>query len=315
MNLAFLNLNKTKLNPTSLEGLPIESNSRVLIVGCGYLGLRIAQQCLSRNTSVFALTRTSDKAARLVGNGVQPIVHNWYEAQGWPMIAEMDSIFICASHAPVDGIGPEDTHVRGLENLWRQLVGPPKRLVYLSTTGVYAHCDDGRWIDEYSPVEPNRPGSIAAMAAEQWLAQTLPQERLTILRAAGIYGPDRIPRIDSLRKREPLKADPTSYLNLIHVDDLAAIAILASHQQDAFGLFAVSDGNPVLRREYYQFIADTLGTSNPLFEPIGSDKDSTIRRRGEGSKRIKNQRVHEVLKYRFQFPDYQAGLRPLLSNA
>ena len=295
-----------------MKGLPIESMPRVLIVGCGYLGMRIAQPYLARDTNVFALTRNSSTAVSLVENGVQPIVHNWDEVQDWPAIPETDFLFVCVSHAPVDGIEPTETHVRGLKNLWRQLVSPPKRLVYLSTTGVYAHCDDGRWIDESSPVEPNRPGSVAAMAAERWLAQTLPEERLTILRAAGIYGPGRIPRVDSLRKNEPLHADPNSYLNLIHVEDLAAIAIQASQHPEAFGLFAVSDGHPVLRREYYQFIAETLGTSQPLFLPIDSDKDLTVRRRGEGSKRIKNQRLHDVLKYGFQFPDYQAGLRPLL---
>jgi nucleoside-diphosphate-sugar epimerase len=297
-----------------IEGHLIALNPRILVVGCGYLGMHIAKQSLARNASAFALTRTSSKAANLVENRVQPIVHNWYEAQGWPSLPEVEAIFVCASHAAVDGMVPEETHVRGLENLWQQLALPPNRLVYLSTTGVYAHCDDGQWIDESSPVAPNRPGSIAALAAEQWLTRTLPKERLTILRAAGIYGPERVPRIDSLRKNQPLNADPSSYLNLIHVVDLAAIAIQAAQQPDAYGLFNVSDGSPTLRCEYYQFIADTLGTPKPLFQSNDSDKNLTFRRRGEGSKRIKNQRVTELLNYRFEFPDYRAGLHPLLTN-
>jgi nucleoside-diphosphate-sugar epimerase len=293
----------------------LASNRKVLVVGCGYLGMRIARLCISRNTMVYALTRKQDKVSSFTEHGIHPVVQDWYESEGWPLLPEFDAAFVCVSHAAVTGIDPVETHVKGLENLLRSLAATPSRIVYLSTTGVYAHCDDGRWLDERSAVEPNRPGSVAAWAAEQWLSVNLPADRLTILRAAGIYGPDRIPRVDSLRKNEPLNSDPDSYLNLIHVDDLASIAVQAAQQQNAFGLFAVSDGQPVLRRDYYQFIANFLGTSAPRFQPSESENGSTVRRRGEGSKRIQNRRLRDVLKHDFLFPDYQAGLRPLLLNA
>ncbi len=293
----------------------LASKRKVLVVGCGYLGIRIARLCLSQNAKVYALTRTPERALPLAEVGVHPMVQDWYAADGWPLLPTFDAVFICVSHAAVGGIDPVDTHVKGLKNLLPHLATMPCRIVYLSTTGVYAHCDDGRWLDECSAVDPNRPGSVAAWAAEQWLSANLPADRLTILRAAGIYGPDRIPRVDSLRRNEPLNSDPESYLNLIHVDDLAVISVQASLQLDAHGLFVVSDGQPVLRRDYYQFIANVLGTSAPRFQPMNSENSSSERRRGEGSKRIQNRRLLDILKHDFLFPDYQAGLRPLLLNA
>ncbi len=248
-------------------------------------------------------------------SGVAAIHANWYEADSLPSI-ETDYLAVCVSHAAVTGIAPEQTHVQGLENLFAKLKTPPKRTVYVSTTGVFATCYDGRWIDESSPVEGSRPGTIAALAAEAWLQERVEPSKLTILRAAGIYGPERIPTLDSLRSGTPLTADPESWLNLIHVDDLAAICAEAATSPLATGLFCVADGNPVLRKDYYRFIADQIGASAPTFQqpsPSGEvGSPGPIRRRGEGSKRISNHRLMETLKYRFLYPSYREGLTPLL---
>ncbi len=244
------------------------------------------------------------------------MVVDWYRKDNWPMLPPIDRVLISVSHAPVADIPATETHVSGLLNLFNRLASPPERVAYLSTTGVYAACDDGRWIAESSPVGPNRAGSIAALSAENWLAENISQDRLAILRAAGIYGPLRIPRLDKLRAQEPIEVDPDSYLNLIHVDDLAKIAIELMKPSSAQRVYNVSDGRPVLRRDYYQFISKTIGSAPPVFRvPMTNNQDSNPtlpRPRGEGNKRITNHRIVESLGYEFQFPDYIAGLSPLL---
>jgi len=287
-----------------------------LIVGCGYLGQQAASLLIAQGVRVFAITRSQGKAEELARQSIQPIVANWYQRNDWPTLPQIDQLIVSVSHAPVANIPPTETHASGLANLFEQLATPPDRVAYLSTTGVYAACDDGRWIDETSPVGPNRPGSIAALTAEKWLAEHLPQEHLVILRAAGIYGPGRIPRLDKLRAQEPIEVDPDSYLNLVHVDDLAQIVIELMNQKSACGIYNVSDGRPALRRDYYEFISKTIGSAAPTFRtlmPIQEETGSTIRRsRGEGNKRIANEHMMEALQYRFRFPDYIAGLSPLL---
>ena len=287
-----------------------------LIVGCGYLGQRVASRLIAERARVYAITRSEANAIQLAKQSIQPLVVDWYRKDNWPTLPPIDRVLISVSHAPVVDIPATETHALGLTNLFNRLASSPERIAYLSTTGVYAACDDGRWIDESSPVGPNRPGSIAALSAEKWLAENISKDRLAILRAAGIYGPSRIPRLEKLRAQEPIEVDPDSYLNLVHVDDLAKIAIELMKPSAAQGVFNVSDGQPVLRRDYYQYISKTIVSAPPVFSvPITNKQDSNLalpRSRGEGNKRIANRRIVKYLGYEFQFPDYIAGLSPLL---
>ncbi len=287
-----------------------------LIVGCGYLGQQVARLWNEQGLRVFALTRSKDSAERLAQHSIQPIVVDWYAKDRRSMLPSVDQLFISVSHAPVAGIQASDTHVLGLRNLFAQLGSIPSRIAYLSTTGVYETCDDGRWIDESGPVRPNRPGSVAALAAERWLIENLPVDQVCILRAAGIYGPGRIPRLDKLLAGEPIEVDPESFLNLIHVEDLAHVAIALLNAHKTNGVYNVADGQPPLRCDYYRFIANFIGAAMPTFrKPVFQSnvlEATTYRRRGEGNKRISNQRIVESLDYQFFFQDFIAGLTPLL---
>jgi nucleoside-diphosphate-sugar epimerase len=153
-----------------------------------------------------------------------------------------------------------------------------------------------------------------------------------ILRAAGIYGPGRIPRLDVLINNEPIAIDPESYLNLIHVVDLAGIVAAVFDGLTPHRIYNVADGNPVRRRDYYDFIARQIGSLPPRFEfankqiqimnspvhalaKVQSDASTSTpaaRSRGEGSKRIRTDLLKESVPYSFQFPNFQAGLTPLL---
>jgi nucleoside-diphosphate-sugar epimerase len=286
-----------------------------LILGCGYFGQRLAKAWLEDGHEVHAITRSHSKAIALQTEGLRPHVVNWYDPESWPSIdSQWDVILVSVSHAPVAGIEPSQTHSLGLDNFFRSVRPQFRKLIYLSTTGVFEACDDGRWLSEESPVAPNRPGSIAALAAERWLEKKIPRDQLVVLRAAGIYGPERVPRLDDLRQGQPLSNDPDSFLNLIHVDDLVQIAIRFSVPKSPSGLFCVADGRPVLRRDYYRFIADYLGFPSPTFSDSNLSQKVTAPRRGEGSKRIDTARLRQVLAYDFLFPNYQAGLRPLLNE-
>jgi nucleoside-diphosphate-sugar epimerase len=291
-----------------------------LIVGCGYLGLRIAKLWLEAGVEVHALTRSQARAEWLVQQGIRPWVVDWYQSNAWPVgLPAYERVTICVSHAPVAGVLPERTHVQGLENLLRFVPPTEGRWLYLSTTGVYAACDDGRWLDEQAPVNPGRGGALAALAAERWLEEQLPAGGLVILRAAGIYGPERVPRLAALRAGEPLEADPASYLNLIHVEDLARLAQRMIEPVCRAGIYNVSDGHPVKRRDYYEFLSHLLQAPPPVFFDTEKNGHSFPvglgRSRGEGSKRVSIDKLRKEVDYPFLFPDYQAGLRPLLEGS
>ena len=304
-----------------------------LIVGCGYVGIRVASKWLQNGDSVFAITRSTARAAELSQLGIQPIIWDWL--QGGPVVLDelfqnaaypfdlFDSILIAVSHAAHPEVPHQETHSRGLSHLnellkgkdWNNMLGEQTKWVYLSTTGVFGAATPGDWVDEESNVLPERPGSIAAWGGEQWLASLIPSEQRVTLRPVGIYGPDRVPRWQSIRDQVPLQVDPESYLNLIHVDDLATAIVSVARTEMKSTLYCVSDGEPVRRRDYYEFIAELGGWPKPVFEAVKQKEYGAASLRSDGNKRVRNHRIQSELAIAWQFPSYREGLRSLLLNA
>jgi nucleoside-diphosphate-sugar epimerase len=135
--------------------------------------------------------------------------------------------------------------------------------------------------------------------------------RSLIFRCAGIYGPGRVPHIATLRAGAPLAVPPTGYLNLIHVDDAAEIILQAERQLATPELLNVSDGQPVVRSEYYAEIARLSGSSSPVFSDPRSE--SAANQRAAADKRVCNQRLRERLHYSFRYPSYREGLAAIVA--
>jgi nucleoside-diphosphate-sugar epimerase len=284
-----------------------------LIVGCGYVGERIAHRWKNRGDRVLAVTRSAARAVTWERLGWEPLVWNWLDpAMNLPTdLPRFDSILIAVSHAPVEGLPAECTHTQGLDRLWASVSerGQSARWIYLSTTGVFAPVEDGSWVDEESAVGPTRPGSIAALAGEKWIATQITSAQRVVLRPAGIYGPTRVPRWESLREGTPLRVDPDSYLNLIHVDDLATVIDVVADAEGPSPLYCVSDGHSPTRREYYETIAEWMHWRPPTF-----DIPSPRQNRSEGNKRVSPARLLREMPIQFAYPSYRQGLAGILSE-
>ena len=132
-----------------------------LIVGCGYVGSQVASKWLQNGDSVFAITRSNERAAHLNQLGIKPIVWDWL-TDPLPILPEtlqdlghrntaFATILIAVSHASQPGIPYEETHTRGLNNLdellksegWGQTVDHETKWIYLSTTGVFGAATPG----------------------------------------------------------------------------------------------------------------------------------------------------------------------------
>lgn len=287
--------------------------------------MRVARGWLNQGDSVYATTRSEKRASELCEIGVKPIVWDWIDGGLSPSMApdaKFDTILIAVSHSAQAGLLPLETHTLGLNHLLRLLektgavdVGETQtQWIYTSTTGVFAPTNAGEWVDEESAVCPRRPGSIAALAAEHWLASNVTSDMRVVLRPAGIYGPGRVPRWQSLRDKIPLLADPESYLNLIHIDDLATIVLAISSSKMRSTLYCVSDGQPVRRMEYYEYISRIGDWPPPVFETLECAGLVPIGSRGDGSKRVKNNRIQSELGVRLVYPNYREGLKSLLGE-
>ncbi len=286
---------------------------RLLIVGCGYVGLRVARRAVQSGQQVFALTRGRARFDELRMVGVEPIDGHWLDHNQLQGLPRVEQVLVAVPHR-ADELGSAPpatdeafsvaTHARGLKHLLTALPPTWSKLCYLSTTGVYG-CDSQTWVDESTPVSPKRIGPQIAVAAEHWLEQQLAPERFTVLRLAGIYGPGRIPLADKLRRGEPLEVPRQGYVNLVHVEDIARmIEIVLSRQLERLQ-YIFSDGCPVLREVLYRRMAELCGVHEPSFvEPAASDSKA----RRATDKRVSPARLVQETGYEYQFPDTRSGL-------
>ena len=286
-----------------------------LIVGCGYLGRRVLSlwQAAAQETGekIYVTTRSPERAEQLSRAGVTPLVLDVTQDLSLTPPADIDTVLFAVGFDAKAGRPIHEVYVEGLSRVIDWLPNSVRRFIYLSSTGVYGSFQ-GEWIDEDSPCEPVRDGGKACLAAERLLAASKFGRQSVALRLAGIYGPDRIPRGQDLLAGKPLEADPSGYLNLIHVQDAARIVLLAE-QNPTSACLLVSDGKPVVRGEYYNELARLLGAPPPQFTQLAGGMPTN--RRGSADKRVSNAKLMKELAPTFEFPDYRAGLADAVAQA
>lgn len=289
-----------------------------LVFGCGYLGSRVAKLWRESGDKIYVVTRSQQRADELAAQGLQPVVADVCEPKSLGGLPAVDTVLFSVGHDRRLNQTINDVYVGGLSNLLAALPAETGRAIYISTTGVYGPAE-GNWVDEQTPPAPDREGGKASLAAEQVLANHPLGKRSVILRLAGLYGPGRIPYIDKLRAGEPLAVPSQGWLNLIHVDDAAAIVVAVSKWaaenlfDDGCEIFNVSDGHPVIRGDYYSEVARLVGAVPPSF--VEADENLPATQRARGDKRIDNRKLMETLAIpSLEFPNYLAGLASILDE-
>lgn len=282
-----------------------------LVIGCGYLGSRVARRWLAADDVVYAVTRQIERAEAFRREGILPVVADVTDRKTLAL-PDADSVIFAVAHDPASGKSHADTHVTGLANVLDQLPATVRRVIYISTTGVYGDCR-GTWVTEGAPCHPERAAGKACLAAEQLLEAHPLGQRSVVLRLAGLYGPDRIPRQDVLLAGEAIDAPQHGYLNLVHVDDAVA-AVLAADAIEALlpRRYLISDGNPPQRGEYYAELARLVGAPPPRFRL--PDRDTLAYARATADKRISNARMLTELKITLRYPSYRDGLRAIVGG-
>ena len=216
-----------------------------------------------------------------------------------------DAVLFAVGHDRSANQPIEQVYITGLANLLAALPSPPRRFIYISTTGVYGQTS-GDVIDETAECFPSRPGGKACLAAEKLLSESSLAASSVVLRCAGLYGPGRIPLVDYVRRGEEIPSRPDAHLNLIHIDDAAHIVTLVDEVETPSRLFNVSDGEPVLRREFYCEIARQIGAAEPRFATnlaVGDERRNRV-----DDKRISNARLTSELRVTLEYPSYRQGL-------
>ena len=290
--------------------------SSTLILGCGYLGQRVAQQLITAGQTVYGTTRSQAGADRLAAMAIMPVLADVTDPMSLRAFPVVDRILFCVGFDRSAGQSIRQVYVDGLSRFLAVIADrqPACPLVYASSTGVYGG-SDGDWVDETSPVDPQTESGRACWEAEQILADHAGRNQCgtIVLRYAGLYGPRRIMRQASLARGEPVVGSPDKWLNFIQIDDAAAVAVRALEDAGTIGheLFLVADGHPLTRTEFYGAVAELLGAPSPRFETPAPGSPAAARE--DSNKRIDNRKLLGRWSDCLRYADIRAGLTASLA--
>lgn len=303
---------------------------RILIVGCGDVGLRAARLLRGR-ARVYGLIRNPERAAALRAAGVVPLLGDLDDRAG---LSRLTALADAVLHfAPPPATGDADPRTRrlvarlGRRSLAR--VDPrnglkgyayrhgmkglrPHALVYISTSGVYGDCG-GERVEETRPTRPHNARAKRRADAERrlrrWAGRT--GRRLAILRAPGIYAQDRMPEARVRQALPALLPEQDIHTNHIHAEDLARLAIAALFRGGPNRVYNAVDDSGLKMGDWFDVVADHLGLPRPPRLPrdeVMAAVTPAMRSFLTESRRLSNRRIKGELRFRLKYPTVREGL-------
>lgn len=267
------------------------------IVGCGYTGTRLARALVGQGADVTITRRdaaaVADQAGQLGARGLRVDLADPSTLRG-----AVAPGAIVAVLAP-----PAADPAREIAGLLDAIGDDAKRIVYVSSTGVYAP-GGGAWVDESWSLAPITSSGAARVAAERAFAAS--RVPWVALRAAGIYGPGRglAERIAAGTYR--IVGDGRAHVSRIHVLDLVA-AIVRAGTCSVVGAINVADDDPSPIGEVADAVAESLGKPPPPRVPADSVSPE-IAGMLTADRRIANTRMKQELGVVLRYPSWRTSL-------
>lgn len=267
--------------------------SAVSILGCGWLGLPLAQSLLSKGYEVKGSTTSESKLEILENVGVLPFQ---IQLEAHQIIGTIKD-FLKVSDVLVIAIPPglrkevsssnEMTFVNKIKTLipFIEKSGIEK-VLFVSSTSVYGDSFPIVEITEETKPNPESESGKQLVIAET-LLQSNPHFKTTVIRFGGLIGEDRNP-VYQLKYKTI--SNPDAPINLIHQMDCIGI-IEAIIKLEKWGeIYQASSINTLTRRAYYTAKAKKLGIRNPIFEEKIVSK----------GKHILSKKIEKELNYTFK---------------
>jgi len=285
---------------------------RVLLVGCGDVGLRVARE-LGQRVRLLALTTDAARVAGLRALGITPLIGNLDKPDSLKRLSGLATRVVHL--APPPGSGSQDPRTRALLQVLRRR-SHLQSLVYGSTSGVYGDCQ-GEVVTENRMLNAATARAQRRIDAEQRIRHfgRASAVRVNTLRIPGIYAPDRdggTPRERLLKGTPVLQAGDDVFTNHIHADDLARACIAALWRGRPGRVYNVNDDTCLKMGDYFDLAADLYGLPRPPRVPrdtATAQLPLMLLSFMSESRRLDNTRLKTELRVALRYATVAQGLR------
>lgn len=293
----------------------MSAHEHLFILGCGYVGERLAAAALRDGMKVSGTTRSAERVAELRRKDISAILAASPDDLPDGLLADVDAVVdsIPLAHGEQGLHAPQPGWLPNLAARLTRL----KWAAYLSTTGVYGDAG-GAWVDETTTCRPSSVrGSERLRAEHAWLdAGRQHGFAAEVFRLAGIYGPGRN-ILDRLRagNYKTVQWQPVHFSNRIHVDDIVAALLAAIQTPRAGRIVNLADDEPLPHAEYVTQLARMTGAPPPvLLTPEEGEKQLSPMALEffRDNKRVSNRLLHAELLPALAYPGFRDGLSRIL---
>lgn len=281
-------------------------NARVaplIILGCGYLGARIARAALAVGREVRVCARSTGRLAPLGELGAQiKYVDAAIPKQLPPAVSGMAGATVIYSIPPIPASSGH-TMRAALQAAYGAGAGC---FVFFSSAGLYgSQPDDETWVDEDTPLAHDDPPMLGVRADEDAIdACGFDRLRTVILRLAPVYGPGRGVRTRLRKQQYKILDDGQHVTSRIHIDDLVRIVFAAEERAPTRSRYLVADDEPTTQGEYARWLCERMGIALPpsrlIFEPGAP-------RVAHRNRRVRNARLKSALGIELLYPSFREG--------
>lgn len=272
--------------------------ARILVIGCGDVGYKVAQTLSVQGHQVTGLKRQ----VPLVPASFPIMTADIRQASTLSALpTEFDLVLFIVSAGSRQAEAYQALYYSGLKNVLARFSkgGQAPRWLMVSSTSVYGQ-NRGEWVDEDSETKPASASAQWLVAAEECLWES--SENNCVVRFSGIYGPGRDWLLRRLIQGESIQREPPLYTNRIHYEDCVAVLLFLVEKllagESLHRCYLASDNDPAPLWDVMSWIAEQFAYPAPGV--VIKEFDA------EQNKRCSNARIR-ALGYRFLFSSYRDG--------
>jgi nucleoside-diphosphate-sugar epimerase len=276
----------------------------LIILGCGYVGARVARAALAAGRSVRVCARSTGRLGALTHAGAQvKYLDAGVPKQMGPALSGLPGATVIYSIPPVTALPPGQA-IRGA--LQAAYGAGAACFVHVSSAGLYgSQPDDEAWIDEETPIVHDDPPMMNVQSDEREVDMCqFDQLRTVILRLSPVYGPGRGMREQLRKQTYRILDDGHHATSRIHVDDVVNVVFAAEDRAPTRSRYLVADDEPTTQGQYARWLSERMGIPMPasrqMFEPGAP-------RVAHRNRRVRNALMKRELAIELRYPSFREG--------
>jgi len=276
----------------------------LIILGCGYIGARLARAALAQGRHVRVCARSTGRLAPLAELGAEvKYLDVAMPKQVPPALASLPGATVVYSIPPIQILPPREAMRRALQ---AASGAHADCFIHFSSSGLYGEtADDEVWVDEDTPTALDDPSMMGVQTDEDAIAQsTFDRLRPVILRLAPVYGPGRGVRARLAKGTYRILDEGQHAISRIHVDDVARVVFAAEEHAQAKSCYLVADDEPTTQGDYAAWLCKRMGLPLP---PSRATFEVGKPRVAHRNRRIKNAKMKADLGVVLQYPSFREG--------